>query len=340
MPRSYGGYVDPQEMQQMYGGNEFYNPLMSTPDWGAGIRSTLNSMWAYKQQKQKEDEERRKAEAVAAQEQREWDLTQRKTLADIAYTESQTAENKRQGLTPPPVNRVGLKQAMMGMGVPKEQADTIDALSDADLVKVKDKFLGRYGEAPPKPEKPDKPDKPTEHDKKLAYWGAKLQKGEINQAQFEEYVWGGKPSGPTEKPLSATAPARQANLAFVSSWHKTADIKVAQTVTGLDAKWVRKIIESQGGERPVSPDGIFLDAPRTYSVAKFNMADGVSTPQDTKVVQSIDAMLDVFKERIQPNYPTFDAFMKATDPFATALKKDKDFNINLLKEWYEIYRRR
>ena len=161
MPRSYGGYTDPQEMQQMAGGNPWYNPLMSTPDWGAGIRSTLNSMWAYKQQKQKEDEERRKAEAVAAQEQRKWELEQKRVQAQIDRDNAAAEKDRLVPTTPPPVDRIGLKKAMLGMGVPPEQAETIDALSDADLVKVKDKFLGRYGEKPETP-KPVKSTKDTQ----------------------------------------------------------------------------------------------------------------------------------------------------------------------------------
>jgi len=76
MPRSYGGYTDPQEMQQMAGGNPWYNPLMSTPDWGAGIRSTLNSMWAFKEKRRQEEEAQREAAEKEAENLRRWEAQQ------------------------------------------------------------------------------------------------------------------------------------------------------------------------------------------------------------------------------------------------------------------------
>ncbi len=153
MPRSYGGYVDPQEMQQMAGGNPYYNPLMETPDWGAGIRSTLNSMWMYKEKKRQEDEERRKEAAKEAEGQRRWEAQQAQEERRLKVMEDKAEDAVP--ITPAPVDRVGLKTIMRGMGVPPEQVDTIDALSDADLVKVKDKIIGRYGKNPaaPKPVK-------------------------------------------------------------------------------------------------------------------------------------------------------------------------------------------
>jgi hypothetical protein len=83
MPR-YGGQYDPREMQQTAGGNPFYNPMQPTADWSQGIRSILNGMWAYKEQRRKEDEAKKKWEA-------EFGVKQQEATANIAEGKARSA---------------------------------------------------------------------------------------------------------------------------------------------------------------------------------------------------------------------------------------------------------
>ncbi len=147
MPR-YSGY-DPQDFMGSGGGNPWYNPYQAGPDIAAGIRDTLNKMWGLREYRRQQDEDRRRWEAKQALEAQQSAANVKRDEAYAKYYSDRAVPDITP--TPAPVDRVGLKTLMRGMGVPQEQVDTIDALSDADLSKVKDKIIGRYGQQPKQP---------------------------------------------------------------------------------------------------------------------------------------------------------------------------------------------
>lgn len=312
-------------------GNPFYNPTMQTADWGQGIRSILNSMWGYKEQRRKEEEEQRQWELEQFRKQQETtsNVEEGRARAGLYSAQAKALLEKVQTI---PSTRESIKEFARGAGMPESLVNAVDGMSDTDAQGFMGNLFKKVTEAPPKPERP------SAFMEQKSVLDKMLKERRIDEPQYNEAMFGLKqtiPEGP-----SKTATIRQANRTevhtFYSDLEKNPDWKLVKNAVGIDIKTLKKL----GGtldQPPTSPQGYRLDVPRAYNSIKLDMNDGAATSGDQNYVMATDRMFRLFKDRVISDYGDFNTFMRATDDFATKFKERKDFDKNLLKFWFDLY---
>ncbi len=338
MPRRYyGGSVDPRELQDMAGGNPFYNPTMSHPDWGAGIRSTLNQMYALKEARRLEAEEKRRWEAESARAERQ---AQSGIKREEAMAEYYLGEGRGKKQAAPPIDRVGFKQFIMNSPLPPDRkqalADSLDYVPDNQLPGLYERLTEQYL-TPPKEPKVEKPDT---FDKKRSFLDGALKRGEISPAQYNQALGGVQPE---KQPEGLTTyqktQLRNNSMKIISDYDASLiqqGLKSGYTISGFDEKSLREMSKKTGG-RAVTPDGVPLDVPRNYRIAKLNIGNGVAKPEEEAYVDKTDKNFAIF-ENISKYFKNFNEFMGSQDQQIRGMIKDPDVDKNLLKFWFEVYK--
>jgi hypothetical protein len=326
----YGGQYDPSEMQQAAGGNPFYNPMQPTADWSQGIRTMLNGMWAFKEQQRKELEARQKWDA-------EFGLKKQETAGNVARDQAYANYYNEGGHQPaqkPAPNRVSVKAIMKSVGMPQQQIDALDSLSDQDVAGIQTDLYKRFAE------KPAAEKAPSAEDRKLSGLDKLLKTGKINQDQYNQAAYGLKALGATggvDKGAEQTRKftkngiskmyagvASDANIGLVS------DLNPFGFTPGSIKAWISK----HGGQRPTVPDGYSLDMPKEYNEALAQIKSGVGNERDQSVVDKWNKHRAIFDAQSQ-RFPTFDAFMRSGNGAITDPEVDK----SVIKFWYDLYRR-
>ncbi len=311
MPRSYGGYTDPQEMQQLAGGNPWYNPLSPTPDYWGGIRATLNQMWSIKEKRRQEEEAKRKEAEAQAESKRRWEREQeradKESIARIQNWLETPIKSETEWEARKRVADELLKQNKFPGG---EKAYTEFSLT------------GQLP-APPK-EKPAAKKSPWQIKADAINADATLSPEERKAALYG--------IGKT----SASPKPNTQNRTFLTTVYKNVlasdpNIKSAPNQIGFEAKSIKNLVKKFGSQ-PVTPQGVALDMPFEYNLANLNIKGGTPGPNDAMTVEKYDKNRQLF-EKVLPVYRNFNEFMKSGHPAVKSGLVDK----NLIRLWYEIY---
>ena len=161
----------------------------------------------------------------------------------------------------------------------------------------------------------------TTYDKKKTDLEKAYQEGKISQ---EEYTQGKKTllGISTTSRKDTTYVIRDKNEAFVQR-------TLGDMVTKDIIKAARQQIKGLPDAIPVL-DGVRLDMPFKYNVAKFNEEDNAQTEADKRRVLKYDAMFQAFRENVLPRFNSFKEFM--------ASNKGKDWDLKQVRLWFDIYR--
>ena len=168
---------------------------------------------------------------------------------------------------------------------------------------------------------PPKETKLTTYDKKKIRYDQLLADKKITQEQYDKGLLGITPPTTKEDILRKGYPARASNEKFVKDTRDAVD--------NLEAE-ARDQVKKLPGAIPLV-EGIRIDMPYHYCVAKMNVEDGVATAKDEKTIRKYDRMFQAFQEKILPAYSNFKEFINDKN-------KGADWDVIQVKTWFKIYK--
>jgi len=169
--------------------------------------------------------------------------------------------------------------------------------------------------------KKETPPKLTTYDKKKIRYDQLLADKKITQEQYDKGLLGITPPTTKEDILRKGYPARASNEKFVKDTRDAVD--------NLEAE-ARGQVKKLPGSVPIV-EGIRIDMPYHYCVAKMNIEDGVATVKDEKTARKYDRMFQAFKDKILPAYSNFKEFINDKS-------RGADWDVIQVRTWFKIYK--
>jgi len=174
------------------------------------------------------------------------------------------------------------------------------------------------------------PTKPSAYEIKKKDLDRALKGGEITKEEYNQALFNLKKEVTPDETRRKGATIRDANRRELRDFYKGAisdHIKNGR----IDARFLKNIVKEQGGGRPISSQGYFLDMPEKYNLALLNQRDGVATSEDIDTINKYNAMFRYFQDYAVKNYPSFKDWLKSIE------RKKKGLDKMQIKNWYEIY---
>lgn len=279
-------------------GGGFYNPYMKKPHYGAGFQQMIQQ---FMQMKQIQKQQKQQGEQQSFE----------NRMRILNYLKGMEPTKREKALNRLVENKVITQEQkdMASAGVSKVETQ------EERIKRIKGEATARAEVAAKFKKEPD----PTQFEVKKGIWDAKLRTGEATQAQYDEVMWGVKPKPTLEDTIAKRANPRQANDTWLSrAW------------VNIDKSQAEKLAK-KAKARPVVM-GIALDMPYKYNLAVLNKNDRVATPEDLKIIQLYDDMLEFFNTKLPKEGITdFKAFMESQ------WSKGKEIDKAQIKKWFELY---
>ncbi len=169
------------------------------------------------------------------------------------------------------------------------------------------------------------PDIPTitDRDKKKSDLESAYKAGSITK---EEYIQGKK------NLLGITSSSRKDTTYTIRAGNERFVRDTLDNIGGTKEiiKMARGQVKGLPGATPIS-DGVRIDMPFKYGVAKMNVEDKGQTEQDERIIRKYDKMFQEFLDNVMPNFKNFKDFISTPG-------KGKDWDFPQVKIWFEIYK--
>jgi len=365
MPRygGYGGYAQPQDLMQGAGGNPFYNPYSSKPNWGGGmqgISQIVQQLAMMKKMKKQEEEEAIEKEWTKGMKEYEANQTQQRIDLARKEIEEQQRQSETKTLQEAMEKRQRAQEAAVKVGtgewtmqgsnkyistgkepesrpvLTRDQKEWIKKtykVKEIDLLRQTipldqlQEMVDRYNKIH-MPE-PGKEYQPTEWDKKKTDITALVKSGKMTPEQGYKALYGVEFGG-EKQDITKTAPARQANQSTVGSFYSN---NTWINNPGEIRKHMNKMgyLKDDKYTRPIEGPDITIDMPAYYNIAKANIRDEVATPKDKEVVEKADKTAEKFFKELKSRKP------KKRELLAL-FANNPEIDMNVLLMLAEIYR--